>query len=60
MVLSLYFSMIAGSYILSLIFCIIELNAVALFFCNTFPMGTSGIKFVGANIGRILAAPFRN
>ena len=31
----LYFSMIAGSYLLSLIFCILQLNALLYFFCKT-------------------------
>jgi len=38
-ILSLFFSIIYRSYLLSLFFCFIELNAVILFFCNTFPMG---------------------
>ena len=38
MIFSLYFSIIAGSYMMSLLFCFVELNAVLLFFCNTFPM----------------------
>ena len=29
------------SFILSLIFCILEANAVALYFCNTFPIGNA-------------------
>ena len=33
--LSLYFSLIERSYIWSLLFCLIELNAVLFFFCNT-------------------------
>ena len=32
-------SLVFGSYLLSLLFCIIELNAVLLYFCNTFPIG---------------------
>ena len=28
-----------GSFILSLIFCVIEFNAVLLYFCNSFPIG---------------------
>ena len=38
MIFSLYFSIVAGSYLMSLLFCFVELNAVLLFFCNTFPM----------------------
>ena len=32
-------SLVLGSYVLSLIFLLIELNAVLLYFCNTCPMG---------------------
>jgi len=38
-ILSLYFSVISESYLLSLLFCFIQLNSVVLFFCNTFPFG---------------------
>ena len=34
-IFSLYFSMIQKSYLMSLLMCIIELNAVLYFFCNT-------------------------
>ena len=33
-----YFSVISSSWLLSLLFCLIEFNAVALYFFNTFPM----------------------
>ena len=36
-----WFSVIGNSYLMSIIFCIIEFNAVLLFFCNTFPIGRS-------------------
>ena len=60
MILSLYFSLISSSYILSIVFCIVELNAVALFFCKTFPMGTTGMKIVGQGMGNVLSTPFKN
>ena len=41
MFLALWFSIFNKSYILSIIFCIIEFNAILLYFCNTFPAGTS-------------------
>ena len=34
-ILALYFSLVQGSYIFSLIFCLVELNAVLFFFFNT-------------------------
>ena len=33
--LSLYFSLVERSYLWSLLFCLIELNAMLFFFCNT-------------------------
>jgi hypothetical protein len=60
MILSLYFSLIEGSYLYSLIFCVIEFNAVILFFCNSFPIGTQGVKFIGSSVGKVLTTPFRN
>ena len=41
MFLSLWFSLVNKSYILSLVFCVIEFNAIMLYFCNTFPAGSS-------------------
>jgi len=38
MILGLWFSLINSSYILSLVFCIVEFNALMLYFCNTFPL----------------------
>ena len=46
MVLSLWASLIQGSYILSLLFTIIEFNAIMLYFCNTFPLANGGIEQV--------------
>ena len=39
---SLLFSLVWPSYLLSLFFCIVELNAIMLYFCNTFPIGKAG------------------
>jgi len=39
---SLFFSLVWPSYLLSLFFCIVELNAIMLYFCNTFPIGKAG------------------
>lgn len=38
---AIFFSLIYKSWIMSAFFCILELNAVLLFFCNTFPIGRS-------------------
>ena len=38
MILALWFSLVNSSYIMSLIFCVIEFNAIMLYFCNTFPL----------------------
>ena len=39
---SLLFSLVWPSYLLSLFFCIVEFNAIMLYFCNTFPIGKTG------------------
>ena len=39
---SLFFALVWPSYLLSLFFCIVELNAIMLYFCNTFPIGKAG------------------
>ena len=60
MIFSLYFSIISGSYILSLLFCFLELNACLLFFCNTFPVAQLGmLKAVGGAAATVITAPFR-
>ena len=60
MIFSLYFSIIAGSYLMSLLLCVLELNACMLFFCNTFPVGQLGmLKAVGSAAGTVITAPFR-
>ena len=41
---ALWFSIVSESYLLSLFFCIVEFNAILLYFCNTFPMGQGGIR----------------
>jgi hypothetical protein len=60
MIFSLYFSIISGSYLLSLLFCFLELNACLLFFCNTFPVAQLGmLKAVGGAAATVVTAPFR-
>jgi hypothetical protein len=60
MILSLYFSIVAGSYLMSLLLCFVEANAVILFFCNTFPAGQLGMLRGMANLGvSAVSAPFR-
>lgn len=46
MFLALWFSLVNPSYIMSLIFTVIEFNAIMLYFCNSFPMsgGIQGAK----------------
>ena len=46
MFLALWFSLVTSSYILSLLFCVIEFNAIMLYFCNTFPLANGGIEQV--------------
>ena len=41
MALALWFSLVNKSYILSLVFCLIEFNAIMLYFCNSFPAGST-------------------
>ena len=41
---ALWFSLITSSYVLSLVFCVIEFNAILLYFCNTFPLGKGSIR----------------
>ena len=44
MFLALWFSCVNKSYILSIIFCVLEFNAIMLYFCNTFPLGKGSIR----------------
>jgi hypothetical protein len=39
---SLFFALVWPSYLLSLFFCVVEFNAMLLYFCNTFPIGKAG------------------
>ena len=43
MFLALWFSLVNPSYILSLFFCVVEFNAIMLYFCNTFPLGRASL-----------------
>lgn len=59
-ILSLYFSIIAESYLMSLLLCLLEFNAVLLFFCNTFPVGQLGmLRAMGGAATTVITAPFR-
>ena len=46
MFLALWFSLVTPSYILSLVFTVLEFNALLLYFCNTFPLGKGSIQQV--------------
>ena len=46
MFFSLWFSLVQPSYLMSLIFCVIEFNAILLYFCNTFPLGQGTVRQV--------------
>ena len=54
MIFSLYFSMIAKSYLMSLLMCIVELNAVLYFFCNTTACKLSTLKSMFSGICMML------
>eukprot|EP00347_Sterkiella_histriomuscorum_P008562 403344619 len=58
-VMSLYFSIVSSSYLMSLIFCFIQLNAVILFFFNTFPAGKAGMKMAHGAAKTMLSSNFR-
>jgi hypothetical protein len=60
MILILYFSIVAGSYLMSILLCFLEANAVLFFFCNTFAASELGVLRGFANMGaNALSAPFR-
>lgn len=48
--MSLYFSLIAPSYLMSLIFCCIQLNAILYFFCSTSAVNMTTLKWIGQGI----------
>ena len=56
MLFSLYFALISGSYLLSLFFCFLQLNAVVLFFFNTFPFGWNTVKNVASGAKNLVAS----
>lgn len=43
---ALWFSVIAQSYLLSLLFCVFELNSILYFFCNTSAVSLETVKWV--------------
>ena len=45
--LSLWFSMIMSSYLLSILFCVMQLNAILYFFCKTSAVNLSTLKWMG-------------
>lgn len=70
-ILSLYYSVIQGSYWMSLLFCfiqvrkylkfnnILQLNAVILFFFNTFPFGKAGMRAASGYANNFLSQRFK-
>mmetsp|Transcript_14546 Transcript_14546/g.19743 ORF Transcript_14546/g.19743 Transcript_14546/m.19743 type:complete len:85 (+) Transcript_14546:516-770(+) len=46
MILALYSSLFDDSYLMSLLFCIMMLNAVLYFFCNTSAISMSNLKWI--------------
>jgi hypothetical protein len=59
MLLSLYFSLIAGSYIWSIVFCVIMLNCLIFFFCSTSPIGLEQVKWMGSSMLAMITGIFR-
>ena len=45
--MSLYFSVIDPSYLLSLLFCFLQMNAILFYFFGAFPLGD---LYIGSNI----------
>ena len=60
LVLSLYFSMIAKSYLMSILMCLLELNAILYFFCNTTAISLSTIKTMLKGAWMMLTSFFRS
>jgi len=56
-VLSLWFSLVERSYIWSLLFCLIELNAVLFFFCKT-GISLAQVKWVCTSTGSAIKSRF--
>jgi hypothetical protein len=59
MMLSLYFSLIQGSYIWSIVFCVVMLNCLIFFFCNTSPIGVEQVKWMGSSMWSMITSVFR-
>ena len=55
----LYFSMIAGSYLLSLLFCILQLNALMYFFCKTSAINKTTLEWFFKTAWASLSLLFR-
>ena len=60
LILSLYFSMIAKSYLMSILMCLLELNAILYFFCNTTAVSLSTIKTMFKGAWMMLTSFFRS
>ena len=60
LVLSLYFSLIAKSYLMSILMCLLELNAIFYFFCNTPAVSLSTLKTMFKGACLMLTSFFRS
>ena len=58
--LSLWFSMIMGSYLMSLLFCVMQLNAIMYFFCKTSAVNLTTIKWVFQSMWSMISSRFRS
>ena len=58
-VFSLYATLIAGSTILTLIACAVEMISLSWFMCSSVPGGTSGLKILGGQILNTVRGIFR-
>ena len=59
MIFSLYFSMIARDYLMSILMSIIELNAVMYFFCNTTAINLTTLKYMAKIFWTAFTGMFR-
>ena len=57
-VLALWFSVFSKSYILSIVFCLCELNAVLWYYCNTSAVSRESLKSVGQLAGAYVKSKF--
>ena len=59
LVFSLYFSIVAKSYLMSILMCIIELNAILYFFCKTTACSLSTLKSMATGFWFMITGLFR-